>query len=276
MQREYEYDGIGFINNIGKSKYWGVSPHPLRTGSFTVSISDKDSTGNTFYFEGVNPKENVVAHISACMRHFEGNIPSTGSMAVVTKDRTKWLVTFSPRKIKYVGLTTENPTVPEFLKMNVLDNCSDEYGIITNVGSSKYWGVQKSKNGVIAPWVLSFSNKTGSKTYTFDNRTVTEQDAAQVAKALYPYRMKDVKNMPSDVDLVNCKSGNTYKFIPSQSRITLVKTETTQEVTYKQIPTAAYKWSPEQIKLAQSLVEQKLDRTADVSFFNFLRDIIDV
>ena len=29
MQREYEYDGIGFINNIGKSKYWGVSPHPL-------------------------------------------------------------------------------------------------------------------------------------------------------------------------------------------------------------------------------------------------------
>lgn len=59
------FDGYGYINNRGKSKYWGVAVHQNDNNKWRVAFT-ADGTKYDFYFQdNANPKELVVAQIAA-------------------------------------------------------------------------------------------------------------------------------------------------------------------------------------------------------------------
>lgn len=70
-----QFDGNGYINNRGTSKYWGVADdHQSATKKWRITVNGKDGAGNlkthTMYFQGFSPSEETTASIAACFYQF--------------------------------------------------------------------------------------------------------------------------------------------------------------------------------------------------------------
>lgn len=70
------YDGIGLINNRGKSKYWGVSADPIRTGKWRVLATLHNKIFTFALPEYINTEKNA-AHFAKHLYHlhFASHVP---------------------------------------------------------------------------------------------------------------------------------------------------------------------------------------------------------
>ena len=65
------FDGIGFISNIGYSKYWGVSINTDRN-TYRLQINDQYAGNVTLNFD-VDVTEEEAASVAACIRYYRDN-----------------------------------------------------------------------------------------------------------------------------------------------------------------------------------------------------------
>lgn len=85
-----DFDGIGFINNRGKSKYWGIS-QDIRN-HWVVSVwtpHDDDYRTKTFYFHGCRPSEIEAANVAYQLYKYRDQaMPSKSFELVATTGKT--------------------------------------------------------------------------------------------------------------------------------------------------------------------------------------------
>jgi len=64
-EMKLDFDGIGFINNRGKSKYWGISQDIRNRWVISVwTPHGDDYRTKTFYFHGCKPSEIEAANVA--------------------------------------------------------------------------------------------------------------------------------------------------------------------------------------------------------------------
>jgi len=88
---KYDYDGIGYISNRGKSKYWGVSVCSAPHKDWMISITDSYGLSKTFYFRGVNPCEETCARIAFQLSSYDGVFPHR-PFPIYPSDGSTWVV----------------------------------------------------------------------------------------------------------------------------------------------------------------------------------------
>jgi hypothetical protein len=66
------FDGIGFISNIGYSKYWGVSINTDRN-TYRLQINDPYNGNVTLNFDDDDVTEEEAASVAACIRYYRDN-----------------------------------------------------------------------------------------------------------------------------------------------------------------------------------------------------------
>lgn len=282
-----EYDGIGFVTNIGKSKYWGVAQDPNGNCDWTIQLRNHVGKTSTFHFQGVNPKETEVAQIAANIKHLDNKVLPSNNAVVVTKSGVKYIVNFASKTIMYSGLDkigthtiptalTTTPTKQSVKKMTKKPEF-DGIGIVTNVGSSKYWGVGRNDTTACG-WIV----QTSHKSHSIGNPYATEQDAAQIANALYKFKGMNIKDVPNEYINVSCKSGNVYSVNPHVSKISKIMTNNIvafeappKPCEYDTLPKDAINWSQNEIQILRKLTDQKL-LNSNNSFWAMVQKIINM
>ena len=114
--RVLNYDGIGFVNNIGASKYWGVSKNSLMN-RWMVTIQqgymdDGRPFNKIFYFEGCKGNEEHAAQIAAHMYSWRGDASKMPNepFEVVTQDGTAYTLSPAHNSISRVTMRRKEPT----------------------------------------------------------------------------------------------------------------------------------------------------------------------
>jgi len=97
--KNFPFDGIGFVTNRGKSKYWGVAQDLTDLKSWRVTINHLESVTTTFLFvERVSETE--AAKVAACMYNGINDLPvrfciDTGNNIYIVNRSTRKIETFS-------------------------------------------------------------------------------------------------------------------------------------------------------------------------------------
>jgi len=144
-----QFDGFGYVNNRGTSKYWGVSKDQRPGYAWRIQINTASNSNLTFSFLGVNPSEQVVAQIAAEFygyRHSE--LPAQRTMTVETTKGTFEIDT-KTRYIKQISTKSKQPVMQNQLDFDVSKSGfnDDEQKLISSVVNS-YMNNSLSKEGV--------------------------------------------------------------------------------------------------------------------------------